>query len=137
MLQEGRVAGFASITLEGFSGNVVIKKITRSPVESKQVNWDVETSSESTTSGGLNDYADGKSEPHHYLTGTVADPVRRDAVNTRVFTRDVKPTDQSLSLGFNSIKSLENENTNNKKQFSLKKDKQVPPIREDGTTQEE
>ena len=130
MLQEGRVAGFASITLEGFSGNVVIKKITRSPVESKQVNWDVETSSESTTSGGLNDYADGKSEPHHYLTGTVADPVR-------VFTRDVKPTDQSLSLGFNSIKSLENENTNNKKQFSLKKDKQVPPIREDGTTQEE
>ena len=113
------------------------KKITRSPVESKQVNWDVETPSESTTSGGLNDYTEGKPETHHDLTSAVADPVRRDAVNTRVFTRDVKPTDQSLSPGFQSIISPENENTNNKKEFSLKKGKQVPPIREDGTTQEE
>ena len=109
-MQGGRAAGFANITLEGFSGNVVIKKITRSLVESKQVKWDVETPSESTTSGGLNDYADGKSETRHDLTSAVADPVRRDAVNTRVFTRDVKPTDQSLSPGFQSIISPENEN---------------------------
>ena len=136
-MQEGRVAGFASITLEGFSGNVVIKKITRSLFEGKQVKWNVVTPSESTTSGGLNDYTEGKPETHHDLTSAVADPVRRDAVNTRVFTRDVKPTDQSLSPGFQSIISPENENTNNKKEFSLKKGKQVNPIREDGATKEE
>lgn len=116
------VDGFASITFEGFSGNVVIKKITRSLVESKQVKWDVETPSESTTSGGLNDYADGKSETRLSLTAD-------SAASGRESLKDVQPADQSNYSPFDSTISPENEKSNKKTIFSEKRQTSQPDTR--------
>lgn len=106
-----------------YRGKQSSKKITRSLFEGKQVKWNVRTPSESTTSGGLNDYAEGKSETRLSLTAD-------SAASGRESLKDVQPADQSNYPPFDSTISPKNENTNNKKTtFSEKRQISQPDTR--------